>query len=147
MQVIPIEFGTPEYDDAVRLRYEVLRRPLGLQFTAEQLATEYADHHLGIYDDSLSLLGYLCFTPVDDTTFKMRQVAVEPALQGKGVGSILVVASEKYAIEKGIRKIVLHARDTAVPFYLKLLYTVVGEPFEEVGIPHSKMEKTIQNAV
>ena len=29
----------------------------------------------------------------------------------------------------------LHARQIAVPFYERLGYTIVGEPFEEVGIP------------
>jgi predicted GNAT family N-acyltransferase len=38
---------------------------------------------------------------------------------------------------------ILHARATAVPFYLRLGYTVVGEPFEEVGIPHRGMEKAL----
>jgi predicted GNAT family N-acyltransferase len=38
---------------------------------------------------------------------------------------------------------VLHARETAVPFYLKLGYEVVGGQFEEVGIPHFKMEKKL----
>jgi hypothetical protein len=38
MMVTTITFGTPEYDEAVALRYEILRRPLGLHFTPEQLA-------------------------------------------------------------------------------------------------------------
>jgi predicted GNAT family N-acyltransferase len=38
---------------------------------------------------------------------------------------------------------ILHAREAAVPFYLKLGYALAGEPFEEVGIPHRAMEKTL----
>ena len=38
---------------------------------------------------------------------------------------------------------VLHARQTAVPFYLKLGYAEVGAPFQEVGIPHRCMEKPL----
>jgi predicted GNAT family N-acyltransferase len=37
----------------------------------------------------------------------------------------------------------LHARDTAVPFYLNLGYACVGEPFTEVGIGHQEMEKAL----
>jgi hypothetical protein len=33
MYTIEIDFGTPEYDEAVRLRTDVLRKPLGLEFT------------------------------------------------------------------------------------------------------------------
>ena len=35
MLIYPIEFATPEYDEAVGLRYRVLRKPLGLEFTTE----------------------------------------------------------------------------------------------------------------
>ena len=42
---------------------------------------------------------------------------------------------------KGYKKIVLSARDTAVAFYLSLGYSIEGEIFEEVGIPHQSMFK------
>ena len=38
----------------------------------------------------------------------------------------------------------LHARQVAVPFYERLGYSIVGEPFEEVSIPHFKMEKGLR---
>jgi predicted GNAT family N-acyltransferase len=38
---------------------------------------------------------------------------------------------------------VLHARETAVPFYNALGYNSVGAQFEEVGIPHFRMEKAL----
>lgn len=142
LMVCRIEFGTPEYDEAVRLRYLVLREPLGLDFTAEQLAEEYADHHLGIYLPSGRLAGYLCFTPISETELKMRQVAVDPKLQSNGIGRQLVLASEAYADQLGIRTISMHARDTAIPFYEKLAYQKVGDEFEEVSIPHYKLVKS-----
>ncbi len=40
-------------------------------------------------------------------------------------------------------KITLHARKNAVPFYLALGYKIIGEEFEEVGLPHFEMEKNI----
>ena len=43
---------------------------------------------------------------------------------------------------QGGSEIALHARESAVPFYLALGYGLVGEPFEEVGIPHRKMRLT-----
>lgn len=143
MNIAQIEFATPEYDEAVRLRYEVLRRPLGLEFTPEQLAAEYSDIHLAAYDPSGQLIGYLCLTPLDESKVKMRQVAVHPDWQGKGVGRKLVEASETLARHSGFKTMLLHARDIAVPFYLRLDYRTVGEQFEEVTIPHFKMEKTL----
>ena len=73
----------------------------------------------------------------------MRQVAVDPDLQSRGVGSLLVSHSEAVARAKGFKKIELHARDTAVQFYKKLGYTVSGSVFKEVGIDHYYMDKEI----
>ena len=138
-----IDFATPEYDEAVALRDEVLRRPLGLHFTPEQLAQEYDQLHLAAFDDTGRLVGYINLTPQEGHVIQMRQVAISPTLQGSGIGTKMVAESEKIAIARGYSKMMLHARDTAVPFYLRLGYQVVGEPFEEVTILHFHMEKVL----
>jgi predicted GNAT family N-acyltransferase len=143
LNIIPVEFATPEYDDTVRLRYKILRAPLGLDFTAEQLSVEFADTHLAAYDERWILRGCLVLTPYNESLLKMRQVAVDEPLQGQGIGQTLVLASEKWAQQNGFSRIELNARETAVPFYVKLNYTIVGEQFEEVGIPHFKMFKDL----
>lgn len=144
IQIFQIEFGTPEYDEAVRLRYEVLRKPLGLEFTPEQLAGEYAEYHLVACSDNGSIVAYLNLTPVDANKVKMRQVAVSPALQRQGVGAALVKASETLASRLGFNQIVLHARESAVQFYLRNDYSIVGDRFDEVTIPHFKMVKNLE---
>ncbi len=141
MDIRAIEFGTPEHDEAIRLRYQILREPLGLDYTAEQLAEEWRDHHLAAFDPAGRMLGILILTPVSDLAVKMRQVAVAQAVQNQGVGRALVEFSENFSRQNGFSKMVLNAREVAVKFYLKLGYAVVGERFEEVGIPHLKMEK------
>jgi predicted GNAT family N-acyltransferase len=138
-----IEYGTPEYDETVRLRYEVLRKPLGLEFTEEQLAKEYQDTHLGIYNEYNELIACLIMTEKDASVVKMRQVAVSSELQGKGVGKELVYFFEAMAKHRGYKTIELHARETAVPFYEKLGYTAQGEIFTEVNIPHLYMSKLL----
>lgn len=141
MNYYQIEFGTPEYDEAVRLRYKILREPLGLDFTAEDLAKEYDQYHLGAYDAKNNLVGYLLLSPKAEHIIQMRQVAVQADLQNRGIGKGLVYYSESFVQSKGYKTMMLHARDTAVPFYEKLGYKKVGSAFEEVGIKHYKMEK------
>jgi predicted GNAT family N-acyltransferase len=140
---MPVPFGTPEFDALLALRYDVLRKPLGMDFTAEQIAAEYDSVHLACYDGGWELLGCLTLLPVDESAVKMRQVAVAANAQGRGAGRFLVDASENWARKKGFSKMVLHARETAAPFYLKLGYKKLGKRFEEVGIPHFKMEKEL----
>ena len=142
MIICQIEFATPEYDEAVNLRMEVLRRPLGLIYTPEQLAAEWDNLHLAAFDNSGRIVGYLNLTPENDTIVKMRQVAVAPSEQGKGVGTALVEDAEIRVVQLNFKEITLHARKTAVPFYLKLGYELLGNEFEEVNLPHFKMRKS-----
>jgi predicted GNAT family N-acyltransferase len=143
MHIRQIEFATPEYDEAIQLRTEVLRRPLGLEFQVEELAQEYDQIHLAAFDPTGRMVAYLNLTPFDAQTVKVRQVAVSPALQGSGIGRSLSTYAEAHAKHLGYAAIVLHARDTARIFYEKMGYEVFGEPFEEVTIPHVKMRKDL----
>ncbi len=143
MELTRIELNTPLYDRVVALRRQVLRTPLGLDFTAEELATEANDIHLAACKDETPV-ACLLLTHVSAEEVKMRQVAVAPEWQGEGVGSLLVAFSERVAREAGYGLMTLHARETAVPFYLKAGYECLGEPFEEVTLPHRKMHKWLK---
>jgi predicted GNAT family N-acyltransferase len=143
MTVIPVVFGTPEFDEMLALRYKVLREPLDMDYNPEQIEAEYDSRHLACYNSDWTLLGCLTLLPLDEKAVKMRQVAVAPKAQGRGVGRLLVEESELWARMKGYGKMEMHAREPAVPFYKKLHYHVVGERFMEVGIPHFKMEKKL----
>ncbi|MCC7435882.1 MAG: GNAT family N-acetyltransferase [Methanoregulaceae archaeon] len=139
-----VDHGTPEYEATVSLRYEVLRKPLGLDFTPEQLAAEVTDLHCALWEFGIpEPLACLVLTPLSEGEIKMRQVAVRPDHQGQGLGRILVEFSETTARARGFTRMVLNARDTAVDFYLRLGYTIEGEPFTEVTIPHRRMAKSL----
>lgn len=113
-----------------------------MDYTQEQLEAELDQVHLVGVEDGV-VVAVALLQSVSALTAKMRQVAVSPDRQGQGMGAQLVEAFEALAREMGHRDIVLHARDTAVPFYLKQGYEVEGSQFEEVGIPHHKMRKTL----
>lgn len=139
----PIDYASPEYDEAVDLRTRVLRIPLGIEFRAEDLSEEYDQHHFGLYDARGGLVACLVFKDLGKGCLKMRQVAVDPERQQSGLGQTIVSFAEQWARRKGYKKIELAARDTAVPFYLKQQYEVYGSPFIEVGIPHTSMCKIL----
>jgi len=143
LYVIEVAFGTPSFDEMIYLRDLILRKPLNLAFTPQQLSAEYNSVHFGAYNLNDELLGTLVMKPLSKKQVKMRQVAVFPEHQKKGIGQLLVVASEGYAKEEGFKEIVLNARVPAVPFYEKLGYAVDGDMFEEVGIDHYTMKKKL----
>lgn len=143
MFVTQIDFGSPGYDELIVLRDLVLRKPLGLSFAPDELSEEFTSHHFAAYSDNYDLLGTLVMKPLDDKQIKMRQVAVFPFAQKTGVGQMMVKASEEFAKEKHYKEIVLSARVPAVPFYKKLGYKVISDLYQEVGIDHYKMMKSI----
>jgi predicted GNAT family N-acyltransferase len=134
--------GSPDYAQTVQLRREVLRWPLGLDLTEEDLALESGDIHLAGFEGD-RVVACLVLVPLSDGEVKMRQVAVLAERRGQGIGRRVVEASERLAVERAFSQMTLHARDTAVPFYLALGYETVGEPFEEVTIPHQAMRKLL----
>lgn len=135
-------YGSPDYLLSLILRYKILRIPLGLTYSAKDLESDQSDFHIGAFENE-QLLGSLILTVDKNNTIKMRQVAVDNTFQGKGIGSALLQFSETFAKLKGFESIHCHARKTAVPFYLKHGYAIIGEEFTEVNIPHSYMEKLL----
>ena len=131
-----IHLGTPEYKASLQLREAVLRAPLGLSLTEDELADEPHCAHLGGFDGAGRLVAILLLKPLNAHTVKMRQVAVQPGLQGGGIGAKLVAFAEAFASERGFKTMMAHARGTAVEFYLGLGYASSGEPFIETTIPH-----------
>lgn len=134
--------GSLEYLRAVELREQVLRRPLGRGFTAAELATEAEQFHLILCRDG-ELAACAVLQRVMPGIARMRQVAVKTGLQGHGLGRVLVKHFEALAFSLEAREIKLHARQTAVPFYLRLGYEVAGPRFEEIGLPHLPMRKVL----
>lgn len=142
MIIHEVEHGSPAYWATVELRDAVLRKPLGLHFQAEELAAEKDSRHIACYRGE-RLVGCLVLRPMAGGDIQMRQVAVVAELQGHGIGTALVEFAEALSRKIGYRRLVLHARETAVPFYEWLGYARIGDRFEEVTIPHWAMEKRL----
>lgn len=137
-----IEHNSVEYHQMVQLRMQLLRKPLGLSFTSEELASEAKDILIGYFDDD-KLEGCCILTPETEDTIRLRQMAVLGSLQGKGIGKAILQFAENIARDKGFKKMIMHARNTAIGFYEKLGYQTIGEEFIEVTIPHYTMEKKL----
>ncbi len=137
-----IDHGSKEYQQMVDLRLSILRKPLGLDFTPEELAKEINDILIGCFDDD-KLEACCMLTQTAPKVLRLRQMAVTSGLQGKGMGKALLQFAENIAYDRGYKKITMHARKTATGFYEKLGYSVTGTEFLEVTIPHYVMEKVL----
>lgn len=62
--------------------------------------------------------------------FQLRGMAVLQEYQKRGIGEALVKFAENDAILRNGKMIWFNAREIAVPFYQKLGYKIIGEPFD-----------------
>lgn len=138
-----IDHGTPEYGQMIKLRDDILRKPLGLQLHPEELALEKSDILLGAFDED-RILACCILTPINEKTLRLRQMAVQNNLQGRGIGASIMSFAENIARDKGFTTLMMHARDSAIGFYEKFGYKVTGTPFTEVNLPHRLMEKQLK---
>jgi len=137
-----IDHGTREYQQMVQMRTDILRKPLGLTFSPEELEKEKTEILIGAFEEE-KMLGCCMLVREDAKSCRLRQMAVLNNLQGKGIGRALMHFAENIARDMGYKKIIMHARKTATGFYEKLGYSVIGDEFLEVTIPHFVMEKKL----
>ncbi len=135
-------FNTEEYKSELEIRDKVLRKPLGMHISDDDLEIEINDYHICALINS-KVVGTLLLRKISNTTFQMKQVAVDESLRNKNIGRNLISFAESFAKDKGFTKIILNARKTAISFYEKINYKKIGEEFTEVGILHMKMTKDL----
>jgi GNAT superfamily N-acetyltransferase len=99
-----LDYGSNEYRQMVKLRDDVLRKPLGLGFTNNELEDEKDNMLIGAFDDD-RLLGCCMLVEEKAETVRLRQMAVLNDLQGKGIGRALMTFAENLARDRGYKKI------------------------------------------
>ena len=132
----------PEYALEKELRDRVLRMPLGLTLSEQDLHGEESQAHLVAVDEKGQVIGcvLVAFT---GTHAKARQLAVDERWRKKGIGRELMRQAESLARERKHDMLMLHGRVVSAPFFERLGYSVVSEEFTEVTIPHIRLEKKL----
>ena len=137
-----IDHGTPEYQQMIKLRDDLLRKPLVLGFAPAELEKEKDNMLIAAFEDD-DMLGCCMLVEEKPDTVRLRQIAVVNDLQGKGIGRALMGFAENLARDRGYRIISMHARKNSIHFFEKMGYRVTGNEFIEITIPHYVMEKQL----
>lgn len=129
-----------------RLRYQVLRQPWQQPEGSERVPED--DLPSTVHTLHLNTAGHATgvamLQAAGPATGQVRFMAVAPGQQGQGVGRLLLLHLEAAAGPLGYRRLVLHARETAVPFYIKLGYTVQAPSHTLFGtVAHFLMHKDL----
>ncbi|MGZ8541383.1 MAG: GNAT family N-acetyltransferase, partial [Chitinophagaceae bacterium] len=88
-----IDYGSTEYLQMVKLRDAILRKPLGLVFTPEDLEMEKDNILIGAFEDD-RMLACCMLVEEEPAIIRLRQMAVLNDLQGKGIGRALMNFAE-----------------------------------------------------
>jgi len=143
MVIREIEFGSELYQEELSLRDVVLRAPLGVTWSDIDLQGEDRQLHFGLFDDGDKLIACVLAKPLSEHEVKVRQMAVDEHHCGRGLGRELLEGVERMLAGRGFRHVQMDARKTAVGFYRKLGYSVEGDEFTQVTIPHFRMTKDL----
>jgi len=132
-----------EFFDYFDLRWRILRAPWNQPKGSEQDELEgQAIHLIAVENEKIIGCGRAHFNNNEEA--QIRYMAVEKDWQGKGIGKKILDELENKVIEKGAKKIILHARENVVNFYMRNGYKVVKPSHTLFGeIKHFLMMKEI----
>lgn len=130
--------------EAMRLRMEVFVREQGIPVEIE--ADEYdatALHAVATNGLGMCVATGRMLPAGESGVMRIGRMAVHRAVRGQQWGRMVLDALVDEARRKGMRRVELHAQCTAENFYRRAGFAVVGERYEEAGIPHVSMFKDL----
>jgi GNAT superfamily N-acetyltransferase len=127
--------------DTYPLRRQVLRPGFPESVIVFEGDDRRGAFHLGAFDESDALVGIVTFFPSPfegRDAWQLRGMAVVPGLQGTGVGRALLATGVARVRSAGATLLWANARDTALGFYERHGWKVVGDGFEygPARLPH-----------
>lgn len=138
-------------EDVRPLRREVLRVDMPDATVDFEGDDDPATFHLAAYDRSLSIVAVSSWMERVSTdepsrrSIQLRGMATKTQFQGKGLGELLLESGFRTARDRSIDSIWANARDSALPFYLKNGFEIVGAGFIEgvTGLPHHRVRRAV----
>ena len=137
-----------EFERYRDLRWRILRKLWNQPRITEQDDLENDDFPIMVCEvDGIPIgVGRAHFISEDEA--QIRSISVEEEWSGKGIGTIILKELEKIVTAKGVRRIIIHARNSAIKFYKKNGYKEVEPSYMLFGeIEHTLMEKFIEKNV
>lgn len=138
--------GDAEWAAYYELRWRILRAPWQQQGPDRDESDDTSIHRL-VSDEHGRVVAVGRLHRVDNHTGQIRFMAVDTDKQRQGYGSMLLEALEQAALSLELGKIILQARENAVPFYRRHGYQVVEKTFVLFDqIQHYLMSKPLDDA-
>lgn len=131
-------------EEYYQLRWKVLRAPWNQPRGTERDEMEDASLHRVVLDEQQRILACGRLQLNTSTEAQVRYMAVDPDFRGKGLGRLVLQELECLASDAGALKVILQARENALPFYTACGYEVVIPTFLLYDtIQHYLMQKVM----
>jgi predicted GNAT family N-acyltransferase len=128
---------------AQQVRTAVFVHEQGIAPEDEWDADDATALHAVLFDVNGQPLGNARLLQPATNIAKVGRMAVLPNERGHGYGARLLKALLLEARRRGNKEVRLSAQRTAEGFYAAHGFVAVGEPFDEVGIPHVEMRLSL----
>ena len=130
-------------DDARRIRTAVFVEEQRIPKDLESDAADLTAVHAVAYNRLGRPVATGRFVPHEPGVVKVGRLAVHRVLRGGQLGRQVLQALMDAARDGGQAEVMLHAQRSAVGFYERLGYQARGAVFEEAGIEHQEMFKSL----
>lgn len=126
------------------LRWLELRAPWNQPRGSERDELEAVSRHLMARSETGEVIGVGRIHWNSNEEAQIRYMATRQSHRGRHVGTAIIDRLEQLAREAGTQRIVINARQYALPFYERLGYAVIGDGATLYGvIPHKRMCKLL----
>jgi YbgC/YbaW family acyl-CoA thioester hydrolase len=129
--------------DAGRLRTAVFVHEQGIAPDIEADAWDFSARHAVVYNRLGQAVATGRLLQAGPGRGRIGRMAVDRPLRGARWGRLLLDTLVDAARARGDTEVELHAQRSAEGFYQRAGFTAVGLPYEEAGIPHIAMRRSL----
>jgi predicted GNAT family N-acyltransferase len=105
----------------------------------------------GLDDDALHVVAFeraelvgTCRVVLEGTVARFGRLCVRRDARGRGLARALLDQAEVQARAAGAQRMTLHAQTSALGLYRRAGYESEGEPFDEEGLEHLRMSRSLR---
>jgi YbgC/YbaW family acyl-CoA thioester hydrolase len=130
-------------EDAMRVRIEVFVEEQQIPLAMERDPADETSLHLVAYNRLGQAVATGRLLPAQAGTARIGRMAVKRVLRRAQLGSQVLTALVEAARVRGDQQVLVHAQRVAEGFYAGSGFVPQGEGFEEVGLPHIEMVRSL----
>jgi predicted GNAT family N-acyltransferase len=132
-----------DWPEVAALRTRVFVEEQGVPPEIEQDDADATAVHVLSRDDAGAVVATGRLLLRGDGTASIGRMAADPAVRGRGHGAAVLGELHRQAALRGVTEVELHAQVGARRFYERAGYTAVGAVYEEAGIAHITMRRSL----